>query len=208
MIAGGASFAPRRWSFPAEAIPEALRQTFAKEIVQDQISAANPYAPLAIPVLADATGVPHASPVMVFVPDDPALGQYQKDFANTLCLFEEREPVPPKTKTYSTDKAIEAVLDDVDVRVARTEERNAVVTRGIVDGHDDIALTYARYFAAANAGLLLDFRHDVSNFHSIAHFQISELIKRNLRRLACYLDDFALDILPLDFHGGKYNTED
>jgi hypothetical protein len=100
--------------FPAEAIPEALRQTIAKEIVEDQISAANPYAPSVIPVLADATGIPHASPVIVFVPDDPALGQYQKDFANTLCLFEEREPVPPKTKTYSTDKAIEAVLDDND----------------------------------------------------------------------------------------------
>jgi hypothetical protein len=103
--------------FPAEAIPEALRETFAKEIVQDQISAANPYAPLTIPVLADATGVPHANPVIVYVPDDPALGQYQKDFANTLCLFEEREPVPDKTKTYSTEKVILSLLEDNDDKV-------------------------------------------------------------------------------------------
>lgn len=100
--------------FPDVVIPEALRETFAREIVQDQISAANPYAPLTIPVLASAAGVPHANPQIVYVPDDPALGQYQKDFANTLCLFEEREPVGDKTKTYSTDKTIESVLDDND----------------------------------------------------------------------------------------------
>jgi len=103
--------------FPAEAIPEALRQTFAKEIVQDQISAANPYAPLTIPVLAEAAGVPHANPIVVFVPDDPALGQYQKDFANTLCLFEEREAVPDSTKTYSTEKVILSLLEDNDDKV-------------------------------------------------------------------------------------------
>jgi hypothetical protein len=100
--------------FPAGAIPEALRQTFAKEIVQDQISAANPYAPLTIPPLASASGIPHSNPMIVYVPDDAAFGQYQKDFANTLCLFEEREPVPDQTKTYSTDKAIESVMDDND----------------------------------------------------------------------------------------------
>lgn len=115
--------------FPVGAIPEALRETFAKEIVQDQISAANPYAPLAIPPLASAAGVPHANPQIVYIPDDPAFGEYQKDFANTLCLFEEREPVADKTKTYSTDKAIASVLDDNDNKI----DQQAVLKARLLD---------------------------------------------------------------------------
>ncbi|HEY0273181.1 MAG TPA: metallophosphoesterase, partial [Chitinophaga sp.] len=48
--------------YPASAIPEALRQTFAKDIVQDNMSSAMPYAPVAVARLADAAGVPHANP--------------------------------------------------------------------------------------------------------------------------------------------------
>ena len=43
---------------PTAAIPENFRQSFASNIVQDMISAAHPYAPLAIPPLADTTGYP------------------------------------------------------------------------------------------------------------------------------------------------------
>ena len=42
---------------PTAAIPENFRQSFASNIVQDLISAAHPYAPLAIPTLADTTGI-------------------------------------------------------------------------------------------------------------------------------------------------------
>ena len=98
---------------PAAAMPEGLRETFAREIVQDQISAANPYAPLAVPVIAEAVNVPHANPQLVVAPNDERFGQYQKDVADNLFLFEEREP-GTNGKTYSTLNVIQSLVVDND----------------------------------------------------------------------------------------------
>lgn len=98
---------------PVKALPSNLKSTVAKPIVQDQISAANPYAPVTIPDMATALGIPHADPQTVYVPDDAALGIYRHDFANTVCLFEEREPVK-EDKTYSTFKVLDKLEDDND----------------------------------------------------------------------------------------------
>jgi hypothetical protein len=76
--------------FPEAAVPEMLRKTFAQDLVQDQISASHPYGALIVPPMAEAVGVYHANPRLVYVPDDPRLGIYRKLFANTLALFEER----------------------------------------------------------------------------------------------------------------------
>lgn len=97
---------------PEKALPPNLRGTVAKSIVQDQISAANPYAPLVVPTMAREIALPHAKPQIVYIPDDPALGIYKDDFANTVCLFEEREPV--ERKTYSTFKVLDKLEEDND----------------------------------------------------------------------------------------------
>jgi hypothetical protein len=76
--------------FPEKAVPEAFRKTFIQDLVQDQISAAHPYAAIVVPPMADAAGIYHTNPRLVYIPDDPRLGIYRKDFANTLSLFEER----------------------------------------------------------------------------------------------------------------------
>lgn len=100
---------------PEKALPEGLRKTVAQDIVQDQISAANPYAPLTVPIMAEQLGIPHAEPQIVYVPDDPGLGIYRGDFANTVCVFEEREPgAGDNTKTYSTPKVLEKLEEDND----------------------------------------------------------------------------------------------
>lgn len=78
--------------YPEVLIPEALRKTFAKDWVDDNMSAQHPYSALVVPILAEAAGVPHTNPVIGWVAPDPALGEYAKTFENTLCLFEEREP--------------------------------------------------------------------------------------------------------------------
>ncbi|WP_053223366.1 metallophosphoesterase [Roseivirga seohaensis] len=75
---------------PALTLPQEFRQTFIKDIVQDGISASHPYAPFIIPTLADAAGIFHANPKVVYIPDDPRFGIHRQDFANTLALFEER----------------------------------------------------------------------------------------------------------------------
>ncbi|SHF16768.1 hypothetical protein SAMN02745131_01924 [Flavisolibacter ginsengisoli DSM 18119] len=101
--------------YPERALPKKLRATIAKDILQDQVVTSHPYAALTVPPFAEALGILHTNPQIVFVPDDPALGQYRKDFANTVLLFEEREPdgVPD---TDNTDKAQGKAEEDNDVK--------------------------------------------------------------------------------------------
>jgi len=75
---------------PSKILPPELRDTLAKSILQDQISLAHPYAPFVVAALANAVGVLQAEPRLVFMPDDPRLGQFQADFANVLGFIEER----------------------------------------------------------------------------------------------------------------------
>ncbi len=71
-------------------LPSALYGTLAADILQDQISAANPYGAFAIPPLAEAAGIYHTNPSLVFVPDDPRFGKYQRTFSGLPVLYEER----------------------------------------------------------------------------------------------------------------------
>lgn len=97
---------------PEGAVPEALRGTIAENIVQDMISAQHPFGSLVIPTLAEAAHVIHASPNLFFVPDDPALGEYQQIFANKVCALEKDEPTPDQTDTKSTSKIITKIIDN------------------------------------------------------------------------------------------------
>lgn len=93
---------------PEFALPENLRETVAKTIVQDQIAASHPFGALTIPPLAASLGIPHAHPEIVYLPDDPDLGQYREDFANQVYLYEEREPLFAED-TDNTMKVIEKI---------------------------------------------------------------------------------------------------
>jgi hypothetical protein len=59
-------------------LPPDLRGTVAARVVQDQISAAHPYAALAIPPLAEAAGVGHTAPRLVLVPDNEQLASFAR----------------------------------------------------------------------------------------------------------------------------------
>lgn len=76
--------------YPESAVPVDLRNTFAEDIVTDQISAAYPYGAYAIPSMAEAAGIYHTNPRLFYLPDDPRLGIYRHTYANGLFLFEER----------------------------------------------------------------------------------------------------------------------
>lgn len=102
--------------YPEKVLPVDLRATIAKDIVQDQISAEHPFSAVTVPPLAEVLGVPHAHPEIVYVPDDPAFGEYEKDFANQVFLFEEREPLDVD-KTDNTAKVQAKLQDDNDNNV-------------------------------------------------------------------------------------------
>lgn len=58
---------------PSKALPEVMRQTFAKDIIQDQISASHPYGALVVAPLAKAAGVYQTSPKIRYIPKDSGL---------------------------------------------------------------------------------------------------------------------------------------
>ncbi|UOQ81503.1 hypothetical protein [Hymenobacter sp. 5414T-23] len=110
-----------------------LRNTLAAKVVQDQVSAAHPYAALTIPPLAEAAGVGHTNPELVYVPDNEGLGEFRKEFANTLAILEERDPQVPSSftgkvleKNYSTEQALDLLRADAHNRV---DERELVRAR-------------------------------------------------------------------------------
>ncbi|NQX92618.1 MAG: hypothetical protein HRT74_10935, partial [Flavobacteriales bacterium] len=69
---------------------KSLRGTIAQDIIYDGMAGSHPYASVTIPVLSRATGVYHSQPLLVYLPDDPILGDYQSEFGGMFCLFEER----------------------------------------------------------------------------------------------------------------------
>ena len=134
--------------FPEKAVPEMFRKTFIQDLVQDQISASHPYAAVVIPSLAEAAGIYHTNPKVVYIPDDPRLGIYQKDFANTLALFEERPAGDWSDKSFfgnsedivNTSKVLEKTAKDNDNRVDQAfvlRARLFDMWIGDWDRHDD-----------------------------------------------------------------------
>ncbi|WP_062545249.1 hypothetical protein [Rufibacter tibetensis] len=75
---------------PSGALPKKLQKTFVANLMRDQTSVIHPYGAFIVPALATAAGVYHTNPRLVYIADDAALGEFQKEFANTLALLEER----------------------------------------------------------------------------------------------------------------------
>jgi len=102
--------------YPDRALPVNLKKTIAKDILQDQVSTSNPFAALTVPPLAQALQIPHMNPEVVYVTDSEGLGEYRKDFANQVFLFEERMP-DDSEKSVNSEKLIQALQKDNDVVV-------------------------------------------------------------------------------------------
>ena len=76
---------------PEGVIPEWLRLPFLTNIVLDQTSAINPYAPFVLPPMAGAAGIFHTTPRLYYVPDDDeSLGEHAPEFQGKAVLFEEK----------------------------------------------------------------------------------------------------------------------
>jgi len=134
--------------YTEKAIPPSLQKTFAAQIVQDGISESYPYAALAVPRMAEAAGIYHTNPKIVYVPDDPRFGIYQDGFKNELYLFEERaagnwsgfELFGGAEKILSTDKMLKKryknsnlIVDEASVLRARLFD----ILLNDWDRHDD-----------------------------------------------------------------------
>lgn len=120
-----------------KALAENLRNTVAVDIMQDGISASHPFSAIPVPILANAAGVMHTNPKIVWVPDDPRLGIYREELANGVFLFEERPAgnrddvasFGRSKKIVNTAKAIDKTQDDHDHEI----DQEAVVRARLFD---------------------------------------------------------------------------
>ncbi|HEY6062333.1 MAG TPA: hypothetical protein VIV35_01920, partial [Chitinophagaceae bacterium] len=103
----------------AKTLPGDLESQAAADLVSDGVSASYPYASLSIPILAEAAGIPHAGAKLVYIPDDPKLGEFRQEFANMMALYEERLP-DSVNKGYNTEEVIEKLEKDNDNDVDQT----------------------------------------------------------------------------------------
>lgn len=69
---------------PERMLPEMWRDRWPAKLAQDQTSGTHPGAALVQAALAEAAGVPFTNPRIVVMPDDPALGEFRKQFANEI----------------------------------------------------------------------------------------------------------------------------
>ncbi len=123
--------------FVEGALPENVHHTFAVDVVQDNISASNPYAAMPVARLAESAGIMHTNPRVVFVPHDARLGKYRKDVSGNLFLMEER-PSGDWSQTESfgfsddiagTDDVLEAIMESP----AHQVDQKAVLKARIFD---------------------------------------------------------------------------
>lgn len=134
--------------FPEKAVPVELRNTIAAEIVEDQISASHPYAAFVVPNMAEAVGVYHTNPELVYVPKDPRMGIYAVDFQEGLYLYEERPAKDRRDvdsfgnakKIDNTAKVLKKTLGDNDYMIDGKQvlrSRLFDMWLGDWDRHDD-----------------------------------------------------------------------
>lgn len=100
-----------------EALPPKFRNNFIRNIVQDQISAAYPYAQLTIHDLSAAVGIPATTTELYYVPDDPALGQFRPVFAHTVCFLSPKAIEGKRLDVMDTDSLVERMKEDSRNRV-------------------------------------------------------------------------------------------
>jgi hypothetical protein len=97
---------------PSILLPPELRQTFARDLLDDAMSAQHPFSPLVVQELAAAAGIPHAEPIIGVVQKDELLGEFSKQFEGQVCLLEMREPFGNSDNTAAMLGALDADNDN------------------------------------------------------------------------------------------------
>ena len=67
-----------------------FKHTFIEDIVYDGISMSHPYGALAVPIMAQSSGIYHTNPKIIYLPPQAALDTFNEKFGNDLYLFEQR----------------------------------------------------------------------------------------------------------------------
>ena len=96
-------------------LPPRFRNTLIWNLYLDARSSIHPTGVLAPSTSLGALGVLHPTPRLVVLPDDPILGEYQKEFGGLLGTIEEYPTVPKQGVAFAGAKEI---LDDDELLIA------------------------------------------------------------------------------------------
>jgi hypothetical protein len=77
---------------PEKVVPEDLHNTIIEQLFLDGISASYPYGALSTGILSNAVGVPYLNEKLVYVGDDPKLGEFRSKYKNMLVYLEDEVP--------------------------------------------------------------------------------------------------------------------
>ena len=107
------------------ALPEILRGTFIANILNDQVSIAHPYSALTVAPMAESVAILHANPVIIYLPKQNRLGEFNASYGDALYLFEQRADgnwdnasnFGNSQKIIGTDNLLEALTKDNDIQV-------------------------------------------------------------------------------------------
>lgn len=106
-----------------------LRESIAADFAQDFVSAVLPQGALILDRLQEASGVLHATPQLVLMPDDPRLGEFREDFAGVLGWIEVRADEGPDGEAVR----FEAVPRDRDWALTKLDGFKRVVSDRLPD---------------------------------------------------------------------------
>lgn len=123
--------------YPEVLLPQGLRNTFAKDVMRDNMASQHPFTALVVPVLAKAAGVPHSNPIIGLVSPDQNLGDYASLFENTICLLEERNPLGPSDNTAKMFKKLDKDNDNIYDAKLYLRAKALDVLLGDWDRHED-----------------------------------------------------------------------
>lgn len=102
----------------ARALDPVLRESLAKDIMQDQIAQLLPSSALVVAPILEAAGVLHAVPRLYVMPDDPRLEEFRADFAGVLGLVEVRPDEDAgfagSDRIVGSESFLERLEDDAD----------------------------------------------------------------------------------------------
>ena len=106
----GTEYVFRSVAKDAVTFPPAFKGTVVQSIARDQVSSHFPVAGLVAAPILQAAGVLHVTPMLVVMPDDPRLGEFQSKFANRLGMIEEYPTVPKNAPGFAG--AVEIIGSD------------------------------------------------------------------------------------------------